>query len=136
MITTVLPRAALIWLLIALLAIANGALRDNVLSPLIGREAALPLSGVILSLIVLLVTYFSRNYLRIRDRATAWLIGVQWVGMTLIFEFNFGHYVAGKSWAELMQTFNLFEGDLFLLVLLVSLTAPNLVLAYREKRQA
>jgi hypothetical protein len=46
--------------------------------------------------------------------------------MTLLFEFLFGHYVASKSWQDLLQVFNVLKGDLFLVVLVVSLFAPCL----------
>ncbi len=126
---TALPitRAALIWLLIACLAVANGVLRENVMAPITGMGMALPLSGISLSLIVLVVSYFSLGFLGVRTAAIYWLIGLQWVVMTLAFEFLFGHFVVGKSWSTLLQTFNLAKGDLFLLVLLVSLVSPYLM---------
>ena len=46
-------QAVLIWILIIPLAILNGGLRENVLNKL--GDIALPLSGIILSLCILLV---------------------------------------------------------------------------------
>lgn len=120
-------RAALIWLLIAVLAIANGALRDIVFAPLLGRSTALPLSGITLSIIVLAVTHLSFHFINARTVAARWMIGMQWVAMTLLFEFGFGYFVIGKSWGELLQTFNVLEGNLFLLVIFVSLIAPTFI---------
>ncbi|SFM70155.1 hypothetical protein SAMN04487963_3419 [Marinobacter zhejiangensis] len=114
---------AAVWLLIAVLAVLNGFLREAILQPLLGARLALPVSGVALALIVLIVTFVCFRWLA----GPYWLIGIQWVVMTLLFEFGFGHYVAGKSWPELLQTFNVLRGDLFVLVLLVSLIAPRLV---------
>lgn len=114
---------AAVWLLIAVLAVLNGFLREAILQPLLGTRLALPVSGVVLALIVLIVTFVCFRWLA----GPYWLIGIQWVVMTLLFEFGFGHYVAGKSWPELLQTFNMLRGDLFVLVLLVSLIAPRLV---------
>jgi hypothetical protein len=124
-------KVVLIWLVIALLAIANGGLRDLTFTPLIGRNLALPLSGLSLSIIVLVVTYFGLGFFGKLTEKICWLIGLQWVLMTLAFEFLFGHYVAGKSWAELLQTFNILQGDLFLLVLLISLVSPRLLAKYK-----
>lgn len=124
-------RAAVIWLVIAALAVANGAIREGLLRPQLGIAVALPLSGISLALIVLLVSYFAINFLGGRSAHAYWLIGVQWVVMTLALEFLFGHFVAGKSWPDLLQTFNLAKGDLFILVLLVSLTAPYLIARLR-----
>jgi len=125
-------RASLIWLAIAVLAICNGLLRNEVLLPAFGQGVALPLSGITLSIIVLVITYLAYPFLKAGKTDYPWLIGLQWLAMTLIFEFAFGHYVADKSWAVLLQTFNPFEGDLFLLVLLVTLSAPTLVARFRK----
>lgn len=125
-------RAALIWLVIAVLAIGNGLFRNEVMAPAFGQGLALPLSGFTLSLIVLIVTYLAYPFLKLSRSRSGWLVGLQWVCMTLIFEFTFGHYVAGKPWEVLLQTFNPFGGNLFILVLLVTLIAPALVVRYRE----
>lgn len=116
-------KASLIWLLIAALAVVNGIFREQVLVPALGAKSALLVSGLMLALIVLLVTFACFRWLA----EPYWRIGVLWLVMTLLFEFSFGHYVAGKSWPELLQVFNIFRGDLFLLVLLVTLAAPSLV---------
>lgn len=128
---TLFGKAVLVWFVIALLAIANGALRDLVLAPAIGAGVARPLSGISLSAIVLLVSYLVSAFLGTWKSRIYWFIGVQWVLMTLAFEFLFGHFVAGRSWAELLQTFNILQGDLFLLVLLVTLCAPRLAAGFR-----
>ena len=126
-------RAAVIWLLIAVLAVVNGLLRESVLVPLLGHALALPLSGLSLSLIVIVVTYLSIPFLGDGSVLGYWLIGVQWVVMTLAFEFLFGHFVVGTSWSALLETFNLAKGDLFSLVLLVSLCSPYLLARFRGR---
>jgi hypothetical protein len=120
-------RAGLIWIIIAILAIANGALRDLVLAPIIGLEWALPISGISLSLIILLVTHLAFPFIGAHSSSMLWLVGLQWVAMTMTFEFGFGHYVMDKSWEELLNSFDMLSGDLFLMVLFVSLAAPSFV---------
>ena len=61
-----------------------------------------------------------------------WCIGLLWVALTLAFEFLFGHYVAGKSWSEVCQVFNVARGNLFLVALIVAGLAPWL--AARARR--
>ena len=71
-------------------------------------------------------------YARIFGRgAVFFCIGLQWVVMTLLFEFIFGHYVTGKSWSALFQVFNIMQGDLFILILLVTLISPYLAAKIR-----
>ena len=122
-----LLKAALIWLLIACLAIGNGIVRESLFAPQFGMAVALPLSGITLSVIIFVVTYVAFSFLAATSQSACIAVGVQWVIMTLAFEFLFGHYVAGKSWVDLLQVFNLASGDLMLLVLLVSLLSPCFV---------
>jgi hypothetical protein len=117
-------KAALIWLCIACLAILNGLIRDFLFAPLFGTAFALPLSGISLAVIVFAVTYLFIGFIGATSKKACFLVGTQWILMTLAFELLFGHFLAGKSWGELLQVFNLFNGDLFLLVLLVSLFSP------------
>jgi hypothetical protein len=126
-------KATLIWFAIALLAIGNGVFRNEVLQPAFGPSISLPLSGVTLSIIVLLVIYLAYPFLGVSNARSRWLVGLQWVTFTLIFEFGFGHYVVGKSWTALLQSFNILNGDLFLLVLLITLAAPSLAARFRIK---
>lgn len=120
-------KVSLVWMAIATLAIGNGVFRESVLVPNIGQGAALPISGISLSFIVFVVTYLVFPFFGKRNLLTYFLIGAQWVFMTLLFEFLFGHYVSGKSWSSIFQVFNILKGDLFVLVLLTSLISPVIV---------
>ena len=120
-------KASALWFVIALLAIANGLFRESLLVPNFGQSMALPVSGMLLSLIVFIVTYLSFTLFGKHNNAAYFLIGVQWVLMTLSFEFLFGHYMMGKSWSEILHVFNIMKGNLFSIVLIVSLLSPLLV---------
>jgi len=45
-------------------------------------------------------------------------MGAIWVVLSVLFEFGFGHYVEGDSWADLSQNYDATEGNIWLLVLL------------------
>jgi hypothetical protein len=120
-------KAGAIWLILVFFAIVNGIFRERILAPHLGQDIALPVSGITLSALVFMVAYFSSPLFGRNTGKTFILIGAQWVLMTLLFEFIFGHYVAGKPWKTLFQIFNMLKGDLFILVLLVSLLSPYLV---------
>lgn len=112
-----------IWLMMVVAAIINGFLRDNFLYQLTGSYA-LPLSGIILSLVVFLICFISISLFKQLKPLSYFIIGLSWVCMTLLFEYLFGHFVTGKSWHEINQVFNLEKGDLFILVLLTTISAP------------
>jgi len=128
---SILLKATGIWLLIVVAAIVNGVLREKVIVPMIGMETALPISGVTLSVVIFLFSLISVSFIGASESKTYLKIGMYWVLLTLLFEFIFGHYVVGKSWAELIQVFNIQKGDLFILVLLVTAFSPWLSVLIR-----
>ena len=126
-------KTSIIWGIIALLAIINGIFREGILLSNLGQNMAILVSGIMLSIIVFMVTYISFPLFGKHHVHTYFLIGLQWVIMTLIFELIFGHYVMGKPWSEILQVFNIMQDDLFIIVLVVSLFSPLLVAKMRNK---
>ena len=51
-------------------------------------------------------------------------VGVVWLAMTMCFEFLFGHYVAGHSWSQLLQDYNICAGRVWALLLIWVTVAP------------
>ncbi|WP_331861929.1 hypothetical protein [Sulfurovum sp.] len=109
------------------MAVANGIFRETVLVSNLGPGIALPVSGMLLSLIVFIVTYLSFPLFAKNNVPTYFLIGLQWVLMTLLFEVLLGHYWMERSWSDILEVFHVMKGNLFILVLLVSLFSPLLV---------
>jgi len=126
-------KASGVWLLMMIVAITNGLVRDSLLVPLLGQQLALPVSGISLSVLEFLVACLCAPYFGRNTASTFIAIGIQWVLMTLVFEFGFGHYVLGKSWHVLLQVFNVSRGDLFVLVLLTSLVSPYAAASVRGR---
>jgi len=120
-------KASIVWFVIAIFAILNGIFRESVLISNVGPNMALPVSGITLSIIVFIVTYLSLPLFGKHHALTYFFIGLQWVFMTLLFEFFFGHYMMEKSWSDILQVFNIMKGNLFIIVLIVSLVSPILV---------
>lgn len=114
------------WLVLMLLAIANGILRETLLSPRFTELAAhqlSTLSGIVLTGLV--AGLFARRW-PLASPSQAWLVGICWLMFTLLFEFTFGHYVAGHSWARLLQDYNLSAGRVWPLFLLWVAVMPYL----------
>ncbi|HZF70546.1 MAG TPA: hypothetical protein VEZ39_06815 [Sulfuricurvum sp.] len=113
-----------IWLLIVIAAIINGAIREKLLTPFIGTHLSLPISGITLSALVFVITYFALPFFgNIKSRAYIF-IGLFWIILTLAFEYLFGYYVLGKSWYEINQVFDVRNGNLFTLALVVTALSP------------
>lgn len=119
------------WLIILGLAIANGALREAVLIPSLGKPGGLVLSGVLLSALVILVAY---GLVRVSKGVTVsqgFLVGVLWLGLTLAFEFAFGRFVQHQTWAQLLEAYAFKDGNLWPVVLAVTLLAPPAAALFR-----
>ena len=108
----------LIWLCFIPVAILNGGLREYVLVEAIGEEWALPVSGIILSVCIFLITWLPSK--------DGWLIGIGWALLTIVFEFAAG-LAGGSTVSELLAAYNPLSGNLWLLVLLTTLLSPVIV---------
>ena len=122
---SIVTKATGIWLVIILAAIANGAFRDNILAPELGAVTALPVSGILLSLVIVALSWLSVPLLGRHDTLTWLAVGLLWVILTLTFEFSFGYFIAGLSLQEIIQVFDLSSGNLFLLALLTAGLSPR-----------
>jgi apolipoprotein N-acyltransferase len=58
-------------------------------------------------------------------------IGLIWLVLTVMFEFGFGHFVAGHSWQRLLQDYNIRAGRVWLAILLWVAFAPYLFFRIR-----
>jgi hypothetical protein len=119
-----LLKGAVVWLLLVVVAIANGLVRDAVLTPMAGSAVALPLSGVLLSLLVFLVAFVTVPWIGAARSAVYVSIGLLWVALALAFELGFGHYLLARPWGDIVRVFDLTSGDLFVLVLVVTGVSP------------
>ena len=122
-----LLKATGIWLVLVLMAMINGLIREKVITPIIGPQISLPVSGVILSILIFMISYFLIPLIREKNRQVFIYIGLYWVALTLSFEYLLGYFIMGKSWTEINQVFAITHGNLFIIVLLISAVSPWLV---------
>ncbi|MEO8029784.1 MAG: hypothetical protein ABJC74_12435 [Gemmatimonadota bacterium] len=125
-------RTLLIWFALLLIAVVNGGIREILLVPRIGIEAGHALSSITLSAGIVLVTWLTLSWVGPASARQAWLIGLAWLVMTLVFEFGFGHYLRGQPWRVLLEDYNLLNGRIWLLVLLTTAVAPWAVWMRRD----
>jgi hypothetical protein len=126
-------KSVAVWLLILCLAMINGILREELLLPALGMPAALIASGTLLSIVILLVACLSVRYIGVASSSHALAVGALWLCLTLVFEFGFGRLVQHKSWTELLVAYTFEDGNIWPLVLLVTLLAP--LIAFRLYRK-
>ena len=121
-----------VWFLILLGAIANGGFREAALLPLLGTTPAYLVSGVLLALLILAVTLGCIRWIGVHNASQALRTGAFWLLLTLCFEFGFGLLVQGRPWPDLLQAYTFQEGNLWPLVLLVTVFAPLIALRLRS----
>lgn len=116
-------RPFLLWPLLLLLAVVFGAVRDFLLSPLLGDSLARAVETLALCAVffILIRRYVARACLSGANRLLG--LGLFWTLLTLAFEFGFGR-LRGLSWAEMLADYNLLAGRLWVLVPLTLLFGP------------
>jgi hypothetical protein len=112
-----ISRYLFFWLILAVVAIANGVLRQATYGRHLSELAAHQLSTLTGILLTGGVVWALNQYWPIGSAKEAWIIGACWLLMTVVFEFGFGHYVAGHSWTRLFADYNLLEGRVWSLFL-------------------
>lgn len=120
----------LAWLPMPVLAVVNASLRELAMLPLLGADWAQPLSGV--TLIMLLAVYCAvvfRKFLPSMPVRAAWLLGVIWAGLTLLFEYVLIAATQARPMDQLLSTLSpsaVAHGNLFVLAVAFLLLAPRL----------
>ena len=123
--------AFLIWVMIIPIAILNGGFREYVLVKLGGL--ALPLSGIILSICIFIVAYLLVPKIKNCVKRDYIFFGVMWFVLINLFDLS-AYIKEGEGFAGLLQSYNIFTGNTWLLVVLTALFAPMIVMKIKEKK--
>ena len=92
-----------------------------------GMGMALPVSGIILSVCIFLITWMLLpRMIKAFTSKDSWLIGISWALLTIAFEFASG-LAGGSTVSELLAAYNPLSGNLWLLVLVTTLLSPIIV---------
>ncbi len=113
-----------VWVLMAVVAVLNGAVREVVLIPRVGEYPGHVLSTVALVVVILVVTgmYFRTTSIEY-TRVELLLVGVLWTLLTVGFEFVVG-YAEGTPVAVTVAQYDVLAGQVWIAVPLTLLLAP------------
>ena len=112
------------WLLMPIIGIVNGTIRQYGYSNSLGELRAHQVSTLTGIMLFGLYVWALTLLWKIRSSAEAIAIGLIWLILTIAFEFLFGHYVMKHPWSRLLHDYNIFEGRLWVLVLVWITVAP------------
>jgi hypothetical protein len=116
----------LAWIRMVFIAIINGAIRERWYGKYLSELQAHQLSTATGVLLFGVYIWALIRTWRPASAGQAMTIGLVWLGMTVAFEFLFGHYVAKRPWRDLLHDYNLFAGRVWLVVLVWVTIAPYL----------
>jgi hypothetical protein len=125
-------RAITVWLLVMVVEFVHGTLRWILLRPHVGDFRSGQIGVFTGSVLFLLVVYFCEPWMKLRSAADCLRVGALWLGMTLAFEWSFGHYVMGRSWESIAAEYNLLRGGLMPIGLVIFAMSPWI--AWRLRR--
>lgn len=114
------------WVLIAIAMIANGIFREVAIKPLLGNTAAEIISAVLGIAIIVIMTRYLLHPLAGKRASQLVRASATLLILTVSFEFLFGHYIDHKSWSELVANYAIWQGRLWLIVLMTLAFTPFL----------
>ncbi len=117
----------LAWFPLIFMAIANGLFREKILSSRLNELQAHQMSTTTMIVLFAIYVWILFKIWIPTSFNQSIMIGIVWLTLTIIFEFLFGHYVAGHSWDRLLQDYNILKGKVWVLVLIWILIAPYIV---------
>ncbi|MGB5628440.1 MAG: hypothetical protein WBM45_03925 [Woeseiaceae bacterium] len=128
-----IAKYVLVWLLLAIVAIANGVIRQSTYGNTVSESAAHQISTVTAILFSGGVVWVVNRYWAIESTSQALIIGGCWLVMTVAFEFGFGHYIVGHTWEKLIADYNLLQGRVWSLFLIWVAIMPFVIHKLAQK---
>jgi hypothetical protein len=117
-------RALIIWFVLITAEVVHGGLRTIFLEPVLGDFLARQLTVFTGSILILSIACFSVRWIDARSRESLFAVGLIWLVLTLGFEIGVGRFVFGLSWERLGSDYNIREGGLLPLGLIVLTCSP------------
>ncbi len=117
-------RAVVVWVMFILAEILNGVLRTLFLEPAVGDFRARQIAVLPGSAVILIISFLSIRWIGAGSVKELLAVGFLWLGLTLTFEISLGYFVFHYSWGRVLSDYNILEGGLLPVGLLVMTLAP------------
>jgi hypothetical protein len=117
-------KAFYLWLGFLAIAVAGGLIREKFLIPMVGLAEGRALSTMLVSAVIfgLICVYVSR--LNGASPGSLVRLGIFWTVLTILFDYIFRHFALGVSWQFIGVGYDISQGRLWPLALLVILFGP------------
>jgi hypothetical protein len=121
-----------VWLGFLAVAVAGGIMRERFLVPGLGPLGGRAFKTLLVAGMIFGLIYVYVGKLTGATAVALFKLGLFWTVLTIAFECLFGHLVMGLSWESLGADYNVFQGRLWPLVLLVTWFGPLFAKKIRE----
>jgi hypothetical protein len=122
--SSVLLRGIAVWFVIISAETVHGVARGVLLEPIVGDFLARQLSVFVAAVIIIVIAFIFIRWLKASGTLQFFLVGAMWVGLTLIFEIGVGRFAMGLTWERILSDYDLAQGGMMPLGLVVMLFAP------------
>lgn len=122
-----------IWIIIILAESLHGIVRVLLLEPYVGDHKARQIAVFTGSAIILTIAVLFVQWLRAERTSELIKVGLLWLCLTVGFEILLGRGVLKYSWERMASDYNLFEGGLLPIGLLVLALSPLLAKKLRVR---
>lgn len=127
-----LLKSFLFWIPMVFIAILNGIIRNFVYQKYASELTAHQISTFTAILLFAIYVWFIVPLLNLQSAGQAMAVGLIWLGLTIAFEFVFGHFAVGHPLSRLFVDYKIWEGRLWILVLIWTTIAPFIIFKIRS----
>jgi hypothetical protein len=120
-------KSILVWSGLAVLMILNGIVRGAWYEGITGEAAGHVISTISACLISGIFVWAVTAKYPFRSTSNALSTGFLWLGMTVVFEFAFGHYIMKHPWSRLLHDYDIPAGRVWPVFLVWLVVMPALV---------
>jgi hypothetical protein len=117
-------RSFAVWFVLITVETVHGIARTVILQPWTGDFPARQIGVFTGSILILAVTYYFIDWIGARTHRDLALVGTLWVALTLAFEIGLGRLLFDYSWSRILSDFNIVQGGLLGLGMVVLGCAP------------
>jgi hypothetical protein len=130
--STVYLKGLAVWAALIFAEILHGAVRVLLMEPYVGDFRARQIGVFTGSLIILCIAYLTVEWIHAEGSRQLLAVGILWMLMTVLFEVSIGRAVFGYSWERIASDYNVLEGGLLPIGLLILLLAPKIAARFRR----
>ncbi|MBD2189498.1 hypothetical protein [Pseudanabaena mucicola] len=128
----IILKSILVWLVFILAESLNGTARIFWLIPLLGESLAHQISFAIGSLLIVTIATLFIRWLQVSKFMQLLSIGLIWLLLTVLFEIGLGRFVLAYSWEQIAADYNLLQGGLMPIGLVLLVLSPFIAAKIRR----